>query len=380
MRIVVFEDDDHKYSSIMSVLESKGIRENSVHRIGNVAKFASLNGQSPDLFILDIRMPGVDGGESRSSGGEILKMLDYSGHARVPVLAITAFPEEATACREEFAARGCIIYDFGRKDLWSQALDIFLAQARDRGRYDFIIFAALRKERAAFLSDPRVKIDSLIRYGIDHWDFDLDGKSGSIVLLPRVGLVVATAVVSRVLEQYVPKVVAMTGICAGNPEHAKLGQLLIADMCWEYQSGKWLDDLFEAEPYQVNITPETKLVLSKMIEDSSILRTLEDGYNGDFRPSERLNPKLAPFATGSAVIASEKRMLSIRQQHRKFAGLDMEIFGFHTAVELSAHKLHAFSAKVVVDVGNNTKNDFLHEYGSFVSAKFVLEAISTLTK
>ncbi|UCI21964.1 response regulator [Mesorhizobium sp. B2-1-8] len=380
MRIVVFEDMDDKFEAIRAELSKKGVKDAAIHRVKTVAQFASIGGSSPDLCILDIRMPGVEGGESRSSGREILKMLDYSGHIRVPVLAITAFPEEADNCRDDFAARGCIIYDFDRQEMWSQALDIFLAQARDRGRYDFIIFTALEKERRGFLSDGRVKIESLTRYGIDLWDFELDGRSGTIVLMPRMGLVVAATLVSRVLDQYAPRVVAMSGICAGNGDHSKLGQLLVADMCWEYQSGKWLDDLFEAEPYQANITPATKLAISKIMEDPLLLTHLEAEYTGKFRPAERSSPKIAPFATGSAVIASEKRLGSIRLQHRKFAGLDMEIFGFYVASELSGHQLQTFAAKVVVDDATNTKGDSLHEYGSFVSAKFVLDMVSNLLR
>lgn len=271
MRVVVFEDSDHKFDVIITNLIGKGVKENSVYRVKTIAEFLAISTKQPDLYIIDIRMPGVDGGETRSAGREILKMIDYSGNSRVPVLAITAFPEEAEECRDEFAARGCIIYEFDRKDMWSQAIDIFLAQARDRGRYDFIIFTALRKERESYLLSRDASFEGVARYGVDHWDFEYEGKAGSIVLLPRMGLVVATAVVARVLEQYDPSVIAMSGICAGDPGNSKLGQLIIADPCWEYQSGKWLDELFEAEPYQVALERDIRLSLSKIIEDPALL-------------------------------------------------------------------------------------------------------------
>jgi adenosylhomocysteine nucleosidase len=101
-------------------------------------------------------------------------------------------------------------------------------------------------------------------------------------------------------------------------------------------------------------------------------------HTGSIRPSTRAAPKLSVFTTGSAVIASEKRLESVKQQHRKVSGLDMEVYGFHRAVELSGQKIHAFSAKVVVDKADEAKGDSLHEYGCVVSAGFVMRAIRKL--
>ncbi|RVD17818.1 MAG: response regulator [Mesorhizobium sp.] len=380
MTTVVFEDDDRKFNEISAVLISKGIKESAIRRCSNMAEFSSLRSIDIDLCIIDIRMPGIRGGDTRNAGIEILQMLDYSGLQRIPVLAITAYPEEAQIDAERFLARGCIIYDYDRKETWQQALDIFLAQARDRGRYDFIIFAALEKERDAFLSDPKFRIDSVSRYGINHWECDLDGKSGSIVLLPRAGLVVAATVVSRVLTQYTPLVAAMAGICAGIGDSTPLGQLLVADVCWEYQSGKWLKDSFEAEPYQVDMHPDTRASFVKILEDRGLLKTLEKNYTGRYRPDEASKPKLAVFTTGSAVIASADRLKHVQIQHRKVSGLDMEVFGFMQAVEISNHRIHAFSAKTVVDKADESKGDRLHEYGCYLAAQFCLRAISDLLK
>jgi nucleoside phosphorylase len=171
----------------------------------------------------------------------------------------------------------------------------------------------------------------------------------------------------------------MSGICAGIGSNAELGQLLVADIVWEYQSGKWLDEAFEAEPYQVSIPQNTRLTLSKLLDFDDLLPQLEASFSGQVRPSRRSQPKLAPFATGSAVIASEKRLSTVQNQHRKVAGLDMEVFGFHRAVESSGQAPHAFSAKVVVDKADVAKGDSLHEYGCAVSAQFVLHALRVLS-
>lgn len=378
MTIVVFEDDEGKWANIRQSLRDKGIKDSGIRRISNVAQFVELAGKPIDLCIIDIRMPGVSGGETRSAGVELLKMLDYSGMQRVPVLAITAYPEEANEHRSSFASRGCIIYDYNDREVWSQALDIFVAQSKEKGRYQFLLFAALKKERDAYLKLPDFKMESTQREGLDLWETEVDGRSGAIVLLPRMGIINAAVTVARALELYSPAVVAMSGICAGIENNAELGQLLVADVVWEYQSGKWIKEAFEAEPYQVSIPQDTRLTLSKLLDDRGLLSRLEAVFSGELRPSKRSMPKLAAFTSGSAVIASEKRLAAVKKQHRKVAGVDMEVYGFHRAVELCARSIHVFSAKVVVDKADEAKGDELHEYGCVVSAAFTLDAVRKL--
>lgn len=375
MKVVVFEDDDNKWMAIKDCLLSKGLREANIKRIENVARFVEIASAPIDLCIIDIRMPGVTGGEARSAGVELLQMLDYSKMQPIPVLAITAYPEEANAVRSYFDSRGCIIYNYDDRKTWSQALDIFIAQANEKGRYDFLLFAALKEERDAFLTLPDIRIKSIKRGGLDIWEFDLAGRSGAIILLPRMGLINAAVVTARALEMYSPSVVAMSGICAGIEGNAELGQLLVTDFVWEYQSGKWLNEVFKAEPYQVNIPSNTRLALAKILDDSGLLSRLEKHFNGETRPSKVSKPKLAAFTSGSAVIASRKRLDAVNTQHRKVAGLDMELFGFHRATEMSGQPIDAFSAKVVVDKANESKGDELHAYGCIVSAAFTIEAL-----
>jgi adenosylhomocysteine nucleosidase len=87
---------------------------------------------------------------------------------------------------------------------------------------------------------------------------------------------------------------------------------------------------------------------------------------------------MEPLATGSAVIASTERMGEINLQHRKMAGLDMELYGVYKAADLSALDPVFFGAKTVVDVGDAHKGDTYHEYGSVLSARFVVEATAVL--
>ncbi|MBX5157690.1 hypothetical protein HJB89_11210 [Rhizobium sp. NZLR8] len=77
------------------------------------------------------------------------------------------------------------------------------------------------------------------------------------------------------------------------------------------------------------------------------------------------------------MIASEDRIGEIKVQHRKLAGLNMEIFGMYRARELSALKPRCLGAKTVVDLADS-KGDEVHQYGAVVSARFVVDAIREL--
>jgi adenosylhomocysteine nucleosidase len=168
----------------------------------------------------------------------------------------------------------------------------------------------------------------------------------------------------------------MSGICAGNPDNAKLGTLIIADICWEYQAGKWADTGFKIEHYDIALKPKVRTSLNQLIAFDLTGTKYKEGLLEDPIRFEKL--VIAPMSTGSTVIASKERMEEIGSQHRKMAGLDMEMYGVYTAAELSASQITVFGAKTVVDLADNAKGDKFHEYGSVLSARFVLDAIAML--
>jgi adenosylhomocysteine nucleosidase len=111
-------------------------------------------------------------------------------------------------------------------------------------------------------------------------------------------------------------------------------------------------------------------------EPNLLLARLEEGWRSD-RPSKMSPPRLAAFTSGSAVIASELLMEQVATYHRRVSGLDMEIYAIHRAAHVAHCKPDVLCAKVVVDLAGGDKNDSLHAYGSTVSAKFVIEALTS---
>lgn len=378
MKVLVCEDNDQKWSKFCGKLAAMGVNHENIVRVRFISELARLHRTHIDLVILDIKMPSYEGAEVRVAGLELLAMLKHLDMRRAPVLAITSFPDEISEISQKFSSEGCIIYNYDEEEIWSQALEIFASQSRERGRYDFVIVTALKEERDAYIDITKGDMLSTQRNGLDIIELNVGGSLGAVVKLPRMGLVNAASITSKLLEIYSPKIIAMSGICAGIRKDISLGQLLVCDLVWEYQSGKWLEDAFVAEPYQVSMLENTRVRMEKLVENPDLIRELESSYRGKRRPSVSVDAAIVPFSTGSAVIASAERLESVKEQHRKVAGLDMEIFGVFRSAEISGIPLHRIAAKVVVDKANETKGDELHEYGCYISAAFIIRAISDL--
>lgn len=251
-----------------------------------------------------------------------------------------------------------------------------IVECQAQEQMDFVIFCALQTERSAYTTLPDIKSTPVFKDNITRLDLEIAGRKGTVVELPQMGLVDAAAMAGACIERFKPKVVAMSGVCAGIDSRAELGQLLVSSLAYEYQSGKWTDDGFSQEPYQVPISEKMRTIVREILEDANLLVRLEDGWRSD-RPSKMSAPKLTPFTSGSAVIASANFMEQVASYHRRVSGLDMEIY----AIQRAAHTAHclpdSLCVKTVVDLANGEKNKLLQPYGCFISARFVVEALTS---
>ncbi|WP_201758222.1 nucleoside phosphorylase [Burkholderia gladioli] len=291
-------------------------------------------------------------------------------------MAISSYPNEFQDLRDFYESRGCILTDYGNTRGWQSTLDSILVQLNRTVDFDFLIFCALQEERNPYIAllDGR----QVTRAGVDCFDVSIGDQNGTVVLLPNMGLVNAAVTASVCIDRFRPAVVGMSGICGGFNGRAKMGQLLVSSMAYEYQSGKWTTDGFKHEPYQVPTDPQILPKLRAIINNDNILDELEAGFRGGKRPAEQNKPDTSIFTSGSAVIADAKYLQEIQVIHRKVGALDMEIFAIQKAAELSPYRPSCICAKTVVDLCDSGKDDDLHAYGSYISAKFMIKALREL--
>ncbi len=256
---------------------------------------------------------------------------------------------------------------------------VILQRIERRVRIDFVIVCALEKERSGFKHTEATIGELEIISELDCLHLEIDGLKGVCVKPPRMGLVDASVISARAIELLNPKLICMAGICAGFSEEVEVGTLIVSDVCWEHQAGKWSGDTFKLEHYDITLENDVRVRLSQYIERNAPFDHLKAGQIASDKVLKQ-SVLLKPTVTGSAVIASEQRILEIRDQHRKLGGLDMEMYGLYRARELSMSKPICFGAKTVVDLADSAKADDVHEYGSVLSARFVVGAIKELLR
>ncbi len=373
MKIMLIEDEDKKFRTIFSHLKRRGILPNDIIRAKNMTDFVANLNADIGLFIIDFKLPSIDKGTVSQNGKAILESIVKAGKDDALLLAISSYPADFPDLRDLYEAQGCILADFGIKKAWQSTLDHLLIQLKKNLKFDFIIFCALQEERKPYITliDGR----QVTRNGIDCYDIEINGKKGTVILLPQMGLVNAAVTEGLCIDRFKPSVVGMSGICGGFENRAQMGQLFISSMAYEYQSGKWASDGFKHEPYQVPTDHITLTELKALINTDGLISELENGFNGT-RPGNAKKPEVGVFTSGSAVIADQKYIKQIEGIHRKVNALDMEVFAVQRAAELSPYKPPCICAKTVVDLCNKDKGDEIHVYGSYISAKFLIKAVN----
>lgn len=372
MKIMLIEDNGPKSIAIKKHLQANGVIEEDIIQAKNMTDFAANLNADIGLFIIDLKLPSIENGTASQNGKAILESIIKAGKHNALLMSISSYPDDFAELREYFESHGCILADFSKKSAWQSTLDHLLIQLKKNIKFDFLIFCALHEERSPYVVLSSGKHE--IRSGVDCYDIQLAEKKGSVILLPQMGLVNAAVTVSLCIERYKPSVIGMSGICGGFKENAQLGQLFISSMAYEYQSGKWASDGFKQDPYQVKTEHITLTELTSLTNSVNLIQELEAGFNGT-RPAKAQKPATGIFTSGSAVIADEKFLGQIQSTHRKVNALDMEVFAVKRAAELSPYKPACICAKTVVDLCNQDKNNELHAYGSYISAKFIIKAI-----
>lgn len=101
MKILIVEDDKHKYSDILKFIIKEGIEKNETHHTESAADtIAYLDKEIPSKIVLDMSLPShkTKMGEGSAiplpNGGiEVLLELRYNGLTELPIIILTQFPQ-----------------------------------------------------------------------------------------------------------------------------------------------------------------------------------------------------------------------------------------------------------------------------------------------
>ena len=328
-----------------------------------------------DLIIFDIYLPLNSGqADEHDVSNDILADFSRSRNYHSEAIALTKYTDQTLEHSPIFNDNGVTLVAFTDSDSrWKDSLSQKVEKIRTRRRLDFIVFCALKKERSAFGNTAAVLGEHKQIGGLNCQEMSIGDYKGMCITPSRMGLVNMAIACTKGIELFRPKIVAMSGICAGVEGESKYLDIVVGQVCWEYQTGKYKDGKFKQEPYQVPLNAVFKTELEQLSEKSAFIENLKTGlFDTDLKIS---GIQVSPVSSGSVVVADADRMTEIGSQHRKWAALEMEMYSMYEAASQSVVEPLFFGAKAVVDMGDSSKGDSLHATACTLSARFVVEVL-----
>lgn len=393
--ILVVDDDFIKIESIKNFIETSAIADVEIVSVGDVSEARkALLLKQYDVMLLDILLPTRKGADPRAdSSVDFLRQIleDETCPAPKRIVAITSNQEALALYAKEFGrfVTQSILVD-PVDDEWKYSLDRLINHAKlssySTYDYDFCIQTALRvPELSQVLKVPGVQWQAeeplgngiLYRRGV----LERAGRQFKVACAhaPQMGMVSATHLTGLLISKLRPKLLFMTGICGSIDKSINLGDLVVADRSWDWQSGKW------NQSGELEFAPEQKEATADVVADA---RGLESGLIEWYSRFEGSKPdripalKVTPIVSGSSVVADASFHADFKKQHRKVGAVDMECFGLYYAASMSDSPQPKFICmKAVSDAADQTKADDIQAYCSYLSAAAAIElAAKILTR
>jgi len=385
MKILILEDEDNKNDEIQSEI-NQIIPDAEIQRERNWCDYTREIAKTKfDLILLDLVVPrsGKDDTVEDHSDQLVSATRDYESKSfRTPAVVLTRYTKDLGGSVYDLNAVDINVIPFNGHGEWKEALKLKLLAAQPKQKYEFVIVCALDKEINAFdgLIDTWGPIKTIS--GLVCREVQIDMYKGVIVRAHRMGLVAAAVTATMALERFEPRLICMSGICGGVAGESEIYDLLVTQICHQHDAGKWSNEGFKSEHYDLQIGVDVHNKLIELCSDASLKDYLLEGLNptkSEFPAKlERVSCNVkadVPTSSGSAVMAEDGKTASLASGQRKLAGFDMEIYSVYEAARLAANKPAFFAAKTVVDDGGKNKGDKFHRIGCLLSAKFIVKAI-----
>ena len=212
--------------------------------------------------------------------------------------------------------------------------------------------------------------DSLIYYTAR---INSQNKSFSIIVPYPVSMGLESAVSSttKTITHFSPSLIIMCGICAGNKNVTKIGDLIIAEKTVNYSnvveiesSEKGAKKKFMQNADSINKNLKARLTL---FANSKAINLITDKM--ELPPNLQPKCHLGLMVTGNSLLRSDEKMKEINDSYHGVKGMDMETHGLYFAASNSNKEnipLYA-SMKAVSDFGDETNHKISAEKRSEIA-------------
>jgi len=403
LNIIVVEDNAVKRDKILALITSSiDIPESNIESACNIkAAKRLIYKKSYDFMILDLVLP-VDEDDDPSPRNGINFLNDIHSNPQVKpithIVGLTGFSEHFETYRKDFENRLWQLIDYKAEEVdWQEKLKNllfhlikvrteFLQRENLDYDYDIAILTALQ--------DPELKqvlaLDGNweeFKYGNDatlyyRGVFKNDTKTFKIIATssPQMGMVASSTLCMKIIHNFRPRYLFMSGIAAGVKGEVNFGDILVADQTYDGTNGKITttesgDKDFSPNPTPLSLDADLKEKVRTYESKSRYFFELKEKWQGN-KPKTELKIKIGPVVSVPYVIQNEDELINLKDHQRKLIGLEMEIFGlFYSANNGFNPKPKAMAIKSVCDFGDKEKADNFQNYAAFTSAQFMYDFI-----
>lgn len=394
INILIVDDSPEKLRNIKEVLDSiiendDDVEINVAMEIAETKRIVSR--KNIDLMILDIQLPQrVTDVPEKEGGIRLLKDLKESRRYKYPnyVISLSRYEESIDLFRSsEGYIHSSISYD--DKNEWkSQLLNcvkMFLTIVNNNVihrsyEYDIAVICALPEE-VEEIKNSLENVEQLHQdeddeiYYKGYWQMPEKRIRVVLSLANQMGMVAATSLATKMIYNFIPRYLVMTGIAAGtDSSKMNYGDVVVATTAWDYRAGKDIRE--EEKPEHINtikpFTIETSFVnwVRELAKDEECLRKISDGFRGK-KPETKLKLLHGSVVSGASVVTDKEIVRTIlKEQSRDILALEMEIYGVYYAANWAIKPRPKFVAlKSISDFADKAKTDDFHQYASYTSAK-----------
>lgn len=398
LSILIVDDNADKAQTVANGLAARlpSIELEIVTVADSISAKRVLEKRAFKAMILDVALPLRAGDKPMRKGGiDLLKEIFSREvfHRPLHIIGLTAFTDIYETEADEFSSElwSLLLFD-PSSEVWLERLanrmrHIALAETETNQHtehcIDVCILTALPDE---FLQIKRIgwKWSAHEQAGdptnyIKATFVDADGVTRTAVAAhaPLMGMSAASILATKMGFHFRPRFMIMAGICAGDSNQVKLGDVIAASLVWDYGSGKHVSSSadtghFEPAPFQVPMSSTLRGAIERIASNTGKLFEIREAYTAP-KPGNTLDIHIGPLASGAAVVADKEVFNQIQaRQHRKLIGLDMEAYGVMSAAsELPAPQPKCAVIKSVSDFADKEKSDKCRDYAAYVSAQVV---------
>lgn len=392
IRVLVVDDNQNKINKIKDVLDS--IQNCKFELAQDLVTARLMLQQSFDLLILDINLPERFNELAKENLGlRFIKEIRSSNRLKLPkhIIGLTEYDHIIEKYRDEFSNLATILVKYDNKASdWNSTIKekiqyLIQAEVQDANKslysYDIAIVTALRTPEFDAVLDLEYNWEKIKFQGDGSTYYTgkiskSNGESLSVIAtyLPQMGMVATAATTTKLILNFKPKYILISGICGGIKDKVNIGDLVIPDLSFDFGSGKVITDSEGQEKFQpdfksIPISGDLKEELMDLASNRTLLRGIKDDWKGNSIQSE-INLHIGPMGSGASVIENSDYTTKIIENQRKLLAIDMETYSvFYCCQYANNPRPTALSVKAVCDLADSKKNDNMQKFCSFISAR-----------